>query len=300
MRKNGKSGEIEALIKLLDEPDEFNFRNIRNQLASYGLNIIPYLEYHFDMTSDDLIRRRLDEIIDNIFFSDLKTGFSKWVIQRNGELMKAMFLLARIKYPQLHESWVTKQVEELRRDIWLEMTPNLTMLEKVNVMNHIFFKIYDFQIVSHRDADPAHLNLADLLDSRTGTSLLVGMLYIIICQKLNLPVAGIDFPNNFLLAYLNSKGEDRISFLKENEVIFYINPGNEGAIYNRKDLDNFFHDTHFEPRTEFYRPCDNRKLIKRLISKMFNAYKDRGLADKTEKLSEIESIITQKATQKQL
>lgn len=298
MRKNGKSGEIEALIKLLDEPDEFNFENIRNQLASYGLSIIPYLEYNLDMTSDDLIRRRLDEIIDSILFSDLKAGFSKWMTHRNSELLKAMFLVARIKYPQLSESWVTQQVEELRRDIWLEMTPNLTMLEKIMVMNHVFFRIYDFKTVSQRDADPAHLNLADLLDTRTGTSLSVGMLYLTICQKLNLPVAGIDFPNNFLLAYLNSKGEDRISFLKENEVIFYIHPGNEGAIYNWKDLDSFFHETHFEPRIEFYRPCDNRKLVRRMISKMNQSYRERGHADKAAKLLEIESIISEKVPQK--
>ena len=109
------------------------------------------------------------------------------------------------------------QVEELRRDIWLEMNPNLTMLEKIKVMNHIFFELYNFQCSDQIQDYSAILNISDLLQTRKGSSWIVGMLYLILCNKLQMPVKAVGFPDNLLLAYINSKGEDRISFLKENE-----------------------------------------------------------------------------------
>ena len=210
MRKNIRSGEVEALLRLLDEPDECNFSSIHNKLVSFGPDIIPHLEYSFEMNTNPLVQSRIDEMISIILFSELKNGFEKWADKKDADLLKGMILLAKLSYPLLDENRLLQQIEELRRDIWLEINPNLTMLEKIKVMNHVFFSIHGYQCEGDTSAKPGSLNISDILESKKGTSLSVGILYMIICRQLNLPVHGIDFPGNFLLAYVNSKGEDRI------------------------------------------------------------------------------------------
>jgi len=300
MRKNIRSGEVEALLRLLDEPDELNFSNIHNKLISYGTDIIPHLEYSFEMNTNPLVQSRIDEMIGIILFSDLKNGFRKWAGRKDVDLLKGMILLAKISYPLLDESRLLQQIEELRRDTWLEMNPNLTMLEKTKVMNHVFFRMHGYHCEGITSEKPENLNISDILESKTGTSLSIGILYMIICRMLQLPVLGIDFPGNFLLAYVNGKGEDRISFLKENEVLFYINPFNKGSVFTRREIDEFLGKIKLKPRPEFYQPCDNRKIMNNLVSKMINAYKDDDRIDKLEKLKEIGRIITKDVREKQV
>jgi len=299
MRKNIRSGEIEALLRLLDEPDELYFSEIHDKLVSFGTDIIPHLEYSFEMSSDALVQSRIDEMIGIILFSDLKNGFRKWASKKDVDLLNGMILLARLSYPLLDVNRIFQQIEELRRDIWLEINPNLTMLEKIKVMNHVFFRIHAYQCEDVGSVVPGNFNISDILEFRKGTSLSIGILYIVICKMLQIPVLGIDFPGNFLLAYVNGRGEDRISFLKENEVLFYINPYNKGAVFTRRDIEQFLVKIKLKPRPEFYQPCDNRKIINSLITNMHDTFNDHGMGDKLDKLKEISSIITKDVTKKQ-
>jgi len=163
MRKNIKSGEIEALLRLLDEPDEINFSNIRDKLVSFGIDIIPLLEYSFEINTKVLVQSRIEEIINIIQFYELKTGFRKWANRKDVDLLKGFILLAKLSYPMLDESKVLLQIEELRRDIWLEINPKLTILEKIKVVNHVFFGIHGYYCVETNSEKPKKVSLYQLV-----------------------------------------------------------------------------------------------------------------------------------------
>ena len=48
--------EINALIKLIDDPDEFIHVHVKEKIIDYGLDAIPYLDkvWNFEQTNESL------------------------------------------------------------------------------------------------------------------------------------------------------------------------------------------------------------------------------------------------------
>ncbi len=76
---------------------------------------------------------------------------------------------------------------------------------------------------------PQNLFINNLLETKKGNHLSIGILYIILGQKLNIPVYGVNLPQHFILAYAGEISEERVKTADENGVLFYINPFNKGC-----------------------------------------------------------------------
>ena len=87
---------------------------------------------------------RIEHLIDEIRFNDLYFDIENWVKFHNNDLIKA-FILIKFRYPDLDEEKYLNKIEKLKQDVWLEMNENLTALEKVKVINHIFYDIHSFR-----------------------------------------------------------------------------------------------------------------------------------------------------------
>lgn len=142
--KNMKDKEINALIRLLDDRDSEIFDQIKTKLLTLGKEVIPILENAWSKSLDSLMQKRIEEIIHNIQFEDLQHQVRVWSETGCVDLIKGCLLVARYQYPDLNEAAVLKQIDQLKKDAWLEMNPNLTALEQIKVLNHIFFDIHGF------------------------------------------------------------------------------------------------------------------------------------------------------------
>jgi regulator of sirC expression with transglutaminase-like and TPR domain len=123
-----------------------------------------------------------------------------------------------------------------------------------------------------------------MLDTRKGSPVALGMLYIILAQKLGLPIYGVNLPQHFILAYLTDYG---LSNPTEDDVLFYINPFNKGAVFTRREIDLFIRQMKFKPDRSFFAPCTNHDIIKRLIHNLINAYTQLGYPDKIDNLDNL-------------
>jgi regulator of sirC expression with transglutaminase-like and TPR domain len=272
---------LKALISLADEPDQRIFLDISDKILSYGKEAVPFLEVTWENSLDNDFRERLLYLIHTIVFQDICIELEKWIKSGAASLLHAHILISRLQYPSLDEKDIRSKIEKIKKDIWLEINANTTPLEKVRVINHVLYDIHKFR--GNKNDFHAFQNsyINTLLDTGKGSPLSLGMIYIIIAQEMNIPVYGVNLPDHFVLAYTNENTEDRLEFLDEKEVLFYINPFSKGEVFSKKEVELFLKEIKTEPRESFYTPCKNTDIIVRLLNNLSYSYEKLGLEEKT-------------------
>jgi len=276
--------ELNALVHLLDEPDEKVFDSIREKLYSFGMEAIPYLEKVLEISFDTSTQERAGEIIRDIQQGELQVEFTNWINTSSSDLLKGYLLVTRSQYPELSEEVLTIRVEQMKMDAWLELNDNLTALENIKVLNHIIFHVHNFDGNKINLFVPQNFYLNTFLETRKGSALSLGMLYIILAQKLNIPVYGVNLPQHFILAYVSELTADVPSI---DEVLFYINPFNKGSVFTRKEIELFIQQLKINPDRSYFAPCSNIDIIKRLIGNLIYSYTQLGYPDKIEDLEKL-------------
>jgi len=279
-----KLKELDALIRLLDEPNENMFGQIREKLVYYGSDAIPKLENAWDNSFDNTIQYRIEEIIHDIQQNQLQGELKEWKDENQFDLFKGFFLASKYQYPDLASKEIWNKIELVKRDIWLELNSNLTALEKVKVINHIFFDVHGFNGNKTNIDAPQNLFVNNLIESKKGNHLSLGMLYIIVAQKLGIPIFGVDLPQHFVLAYVDEVHDEKYTVADENEVLFYINPFNKGAVFTKREIDVFIKHMKIKSTPDFFKPCDNNTIIKRLFENLIAIYTKLGYSDKVDEL----------------
>ena len=131
-----RNTEIDALIRLLDDPDDEIFKQVKTKIISLGNEVIPSLESAWEISFDNVLQKRLENIIHQIQFQNCAKRLTKWAYQGGEDLLEGVIIIAQYQYPDLDVKKIKKHIEQLRNDVWLELTPELTALETVKIINH--------------------------------------------------------------------------------------------------------------------------------------------------------------------
>lgn len=287
-QQNDKS--LRAMILLLEDPDDHVFTEIRGQLLSMGNDVIPALENIWESTFNNTLQSRIEDIIQKIQFNTTSEELKLWAATGGIDLLQGTILIARYQYPDLDEEHIRNQIELIRKDVWLELNPNLTAFEKVRVINHILFDVYHFTGNTSNYHAPQNSYINNVLESHRGNPLLLSILYSCIAQGLNIPIYGVNLPEHFILAY-RDEFIIRDSDDEEEPILFYINPFSKGAVFSRREIDTFLKQLKLEPNRIFYESCSNVEIIKRQIRNLITAYEKLGYPDKVVDLKELLNTI---------
>lgn len=282
--------ELRAMIMLLEDPDENIFTEIRERLLTRGALIINTLEDVWESTFNPNLQKRIENIIQEIQFNEVKEELSLWADTGGTDLLQGTIMIARYQYPDLDEEEIRRQIELIKKDIWLEINPNLTAFEKIKVLNHILFDVYNFTGNTTNYHAPQNSYINNVLESKRGNPLLLSILYSCIAQGLNIPVYGVNLPEHFILAYRDEYTQ-RKSDDDDEPILFYINPFSRGAVFSRREIDTFLKQLNLEPLRVFYESCTNTEIIKRQLRNLIASYEKLGYPDKVEHLSELLDIL---------
>ncbi len=283
----GNHKEIKALISFLDETDETILETIQEKLFLMGRVVLPSLEEAAHATFNETSNNRIVSLINRIRRHDVKDEFSAWLKTDLADLLKGYLIISKLQYPELNEEELTIEVEQMKLDAWLELNDNLTALENVKVINHIFFQLYHFEGNKENANIPEEQYLPAILNSHKGNSLSLGILYLIIARKLNLPIAGVDLPEQFILAYL---ADEHLQSPSGDEVLFYINPF-KGSVFTRREVEMFLRQLKIKANIKYFTPCSNREVIIRLITALRKDYEENQNREKVEELNDLLQLI---------
>jgi hypothetical protein len=115
--------EFKALITLLDDNDNEVYSHVSNKLFSLGVEGIPLLESAWETSENQLIQKRLEDLINKIQFSNVKDRLIKWIAKGSEDLLEGALIISKFQYPELDEFKVTQKIDSISKTIWIELNP---------------------------------------------------------------------------------------------------------------------------------------------------------------------------------
>jgi regulator of sirC expression with transglutaminase-like and TPR domain len=279
--------EVKSLIRLLDDPDREIYEHVHQKLLSLGTGAIEYLESSWEQAFDPIQQERIVDLVHEIQFGIVKNDLKLWYQSGAFDLLQGILIINRYQYPDLDEQKVINQIEEIKRDIWIQMMNEASPAEQVKLINHVFYNLYGFSgnISNHRD--PQNSYLSQVLETKKGNQISLAIIYSIIAQKLDIPVYGVNLPQHFILAYLDESMQNEF----EGGILFYINAFNKGLIFGRRDVDMFLKQLNLKFDKQFYEPCSNTDIIKRVLRNLISSYEHLGSSEKVDELNKLLEIM---------
>lgn len=283
--------ELKAMISLLDDPDFEVVSSISDNLLRHGTDIIPFLEKAWENSYNELLQERIETVIQDIHFDHTKNLLKHWIKNKTEPLWLGAAYVAQIQYPELKMVKIEEEFESIRNEIWMEVNNNLTAVEKVQIINYMLFERYKYRRNSSNFYAPQNSLINQVIDTKKGNPISLGIIYLSIADKLGLPVYGVNLPKNFILAYKN-EFRQYDSQHEENDILFYINPYNKGAILGRREIDYFLKHQNIKKDKTYYVPCSNTDIINRLINNLILAYERLGYTDKLSRLKILSDLLS--------
>ncbi len=282
--------EVNSLIRLLDDPDQEIYSHVHEKLLSFGSEAIEHLESAFEQAFDSILQERIANLVHEIQFGIVKNDLSLWVHGGSFDLLQGVLIINRYQYPDLDEQKIINQIEAIKRDIWIQMMNEASPAEQIKLINHVFYHLYGFSGNTSNHLDPQNSYINQVLETKKGNQISLAIIYSIVAQKLDIPVYGVNLPQHFILAYVDETQKEEF----ESGILFYINAFNKGFIFGRRDVDQFLKQLNLKSDKQFYEPCSNTEIIKRVLRNLISSYENLGSAEKVAELNELLSILENK------
>lgn len=269
-------GEIEALINLVDDEDEAIFFQIREKIMSYGTEVVPFLEDAWENKDFGVqFQERIENIIHDIQFKDVKLGLKIWIEGGGKDLLKGVLLVNKHQYPELDVMKVRTQLFDIANTIKTSFHENMSAQQKVSAINRGIYAHFGFKGDNETYYSPKNSILSDVLDRKKGNPLLLSILYIEVAKFLELNVVGINLPRHFVVAVKSSKIE------------FYLSPFNRGTVLLKMDLVSYLSRLNLPKEDSFLEECSNIDIVKRVLLNLINSYLKEKNKEKEAEISEL-------------
>ncbi len=257
--------ELTALISLLDDNDSEVSHHVEQKLLSLGTSVIPYLEKEWMKNSliPD-VRVKIEDIIHELQYELLKERLKAWKEEGAENLMEGMMLVANYQYPDLSLGYLNRKLEQYYYEAWKEFNGDYTPVQEVKILNDIMYNRLKFRPNSKNFHSPSNGMINLVMESKKGNPLSLCVIYLLMAQRLKLPIYGVNLPNLFIVTY------------KTEETQFYINVFNNGIIFTTEDIDNYIEQLHLAKQDIYYQPCSNVDIVIRALRNLIASFEKLG------------------------
>lgn len=268
-----QESEIKALISLLDDDDKQVVTHVEEKILSLGKEVIPFLEKEWETSFNPTLQSRIEEIIHVLQYELLKSRLLDWYRTDDKDLLTAMWLIASYQYPDLELEKLKQELEQIYYETWLEFKPDLYPIDQIKVVNGVLFNKLKFGANTKNFHSPGNSMINVVLETRKGNPITLCVIYMLVAQKLKLPVQGVNLPNLFILTYKDGLNNQ-----------FYINAFNRGLIFSKQDIENYINELHLVPQTSYFEPCDNLEITRRALRNLIMSFEKMGEHAKAEEV----------------
>ncbi|ODS77314.1 MAG: hypothetical protein ABS46_18255 [Cytophagaceae bacterium SCN 52-12] len=274
--------EIRALVSLLDDDDEEVTTHVEGKIRSLGTEAIRFLEVQWEESFNPVIQKKLEDLIHDLQIDSMVERLQGWINGGALNLLEGMWILNTYLYPDLSYEKLVAEIEQLYYRIWLEYREQMSPTEKVKLMNSLFYNTIGFGPNTKNFHSPANSMISVVLESKRGNPITLCVIYMIIAQKLGMPVYGVNLPNLFVLTF------------KQGNIQFYINVFNRGIIFSKTDIEHYITQLKLKQNKTFYEPCSNQDIVQRVLRNMILSYEKSGDSDRSQELERVLEAISPK------
>ncbi|MBS1682508.1 MAG: transglutaminase family protein [Bacteroidetes bacterium] len=256
--------ELKALVSLLDDEDQQVVSHVEGKILSIGKEIIPFLEREWESNLNPAVQGRIEELIHTLQYDLLRDRLKNWYNSKDQDLLTGMWILATYQYPDIELEKLKQELEQIYYETWLEFRPDLYPFDQIKVINGVLFGKLKFGANTKNFHSPGNSMMNIVLESRKGNPITLCVIYMLVAQKLKLPVHGVNLPNLFILTY------------KDDNHQFYINAFNRGLIFSKQDIENYIHELHLVPQPSFFEACNSLEIVRRALRNLVMSFEKMG------------------------
>ena len=252
---------IEALLHLLSDHDLRVARQIHQHLVDVGREAMPVLSQALRDCDEPSLATRIHAVIGDIAQADVERHWDELLKTSEGELdlETGAFLIARAGDPQVETAPYRQRLDDMAAE--LKPLSSGTPRQVVRTMNEYLFHTLRFRGNTQQYYDPNNSFLHRVLDNRVGIPISLSVLYVLLGQRLHVPVAGVGLPGHFLVGL-------------RTEPVF-IDCFHQGALLTEKDCARLLRDYGVEFDRRYLEPCSHAHILARMLRNLIAVYETR-------------------------
>lgn len=271
---NLSDSELKAMMSLLDDPDEAVRKAVLKKLLEIPASEVGRLERVVNELEDLPTKAKVLDLIHRIQFQVVYHGLKDWAEAGANDLLEGIIWVARYRYPHLTRDEILIEIENIRTDVWMLLDESATALDQVRAINHVFYEKYGYRGDDQNYHLPENSYLNEVIRQRKGNPISLATLYLLVAQRLGLPIFGVNLPKHFVLVFVEDAGIYKNLAPQQRPVLFYINAFNKGAIFTKQDVEQFLMLLKLPVKGEFFLPCTNEEIIIRYINNLISYFND--------------------------
>ncbi|PHX77584.1 MAG: hypothetical protein CK543_02120 [Flavobacteriales bacterium] len=288
---------LRAMVQLLDDPDLDVSVAVENRLMEEGESVIDELEALWLNNEFPDSSRYIELVINKIQKNLLHQRFKNWIEQDQPDLIEGWVLVTQLQYPGVKLMDVKSQLNDIKLDAWLLMGNVENDLDRIQILNHVFFEQQGFHGDTSQYHYPDNSFINRVLERKSGNPISLSAIYLSVAQHLGLPVFGINLPQHFVVgfckigeAYGGVKNVKAVPLEEVGKVVFYINPYSKGQIFTEENIDSFLKVVNVTPLPQFYMPCSVKDIIKRMLRNLHYSFGETQEKSKRSEVAELMRI----------
>ncbi|MBP6673415.1 MAG: transglutaminase family protein [Bacteroidetes bacterium] len=245
--------EIRSLITLIDDEDETVYAAARARLLSYKDLALDYLPFIDEKST--IADKRLSEVREILIRASFKEQLRTLRRDHEGniELEDAVFLIARQRYLDLDTTTYIDQLNRFAAELKDELS---SVADEEEILRRIitFFTV-EKKFEGNREEYYSEENhyINRVLDTKIGIPITLSIVYLLVGQRIDLPLRGIGLPGHFIM---------RFSFGKSH---VFFDPFNGGKILSRADCEAIVKNLGFNFSEEYLEPVSNKQILERML-----------------------------------
>ncbi len=270
---------INALISLLSDQDQRVARQIHQRLVDRGHEAVPFLRHAQQDCRDPLLAQRLHAVIDDLAQADIEQQWAALLApsRRDVDLETGAFLIARAGDPQADMAPWRQRLNDMAAELTPLVAPSRTPRHNVFAINEYLFQTLQFRGNTRDYYDPRNSLLHCVLERRVGIPISLSVVYLLVSQRLNVPVAGVGMPGHFLVGL-------------QTEPLF-IDCFNQGKLLTETDCARALEGSGVAFDRRYLAPCSHDLILARMLRNLVAVAEHRHETTDRQRLSRLLALL---------
>ncbi|PEN15055.1 hypothetical protein CRI94_01845 [Longibacter salinarum] len=263
--------EVNALVRLLDDPDGDVQEQVHKRLTDLGREAMPALRRAYDASHGD-VRKQIDAVVRRLHWNDIQTAWHAILDADQPNLERGAFILALYRFPNLD----VEGYQDILDD-WADQVEDRVMqsvgVDRARVLME--FLADEIGLMGNRDDydDPNNSYLNRVIDRRVGIPISLAVIALSLADRLAVPLYGVGMPAHFLVKYSDARGE------------VYFDVFNDGQPVSREECVRFLLRAGIQPKPEYFEAATPTSILLRMVRNLRHIARTTGNEQMYEELT---------------
>ncbi|TGN18963.1 transglutaminase-like domain-containing protein [Leptospira idonii] len=240
---------------------------------------------------DPFLRVQARNIGPELFRHRIRHSFYKLTLRGNTghykDLEESVVQLSSLGFPNQSYMEMKKELDRIAlriSELFDEHSSHLTEEMKVQILCQVLYQEEGFVGNIQNYNDPSNSYLQHVLKSRLGIPISLSVVYLLVAQRLGLPLYGTNLPLHFLLQY------------ESGSYFTYIDPFHGGVLLDRFTCEKFLEANGYPLSPKYFTKASTLSMIKRMCRNLIHIYREKQSKEMETLIKDQLSILESRST----